>query len=217
MIFQGKYVEDAGYLRPYIRVQIKSQKGDWITVDFLMDTGADETFLDFSLIKRLGFKTEGIDVKDDVGGIGGIGVPYFQIDSALKLISPGGTKVFKGKVNVFLDPYSCDVPLLGRDVLDNFVAIFDKSQNLILLLDKDEEYKIDLAKMNIIYNDKSDLLYIRLDDSKHDVINKRVTENIVLDIGEGDKIIGIEVLDASKHINLERLLTIKYECVKKAV
>ena len=67
------------------------------------------------------------------------------------------------------------------------------------------------CKVNIIYNDKTDLLYIRLDDRKQDVINRRVTEDIVLDIGEGDRIIGIEILDASKHVTLDRLLPVKYE------
>jgi uncharacterized protein YuzE len=60
--------------------------------------------------------------------------------------------------------------------------------------------------MQIAYNDKTDLLYIRLDDRKQVVINKRVFDGIVLDIGEGDQIIGIEILDASKHVSLERLL-----------
>jgi len=55
-------------------------------------------------------------------------------------------------------------------------------------------------KMNIVYNDKTDLLYIRLDDRKQDVINKRVSEDIVLNVGEDDKIIGIEILDASRHV-----------------
>ena len=70
-------------------------------------------------------------------------------------------------------------------------------------------------KMNITYNDKTDLLYFRLDDRKQDVINKRITEDIVLDIGEDDRVIGIEIIDASKHVNLERLLPIKYEASKK--
>ncbi|MFZ6017018.1 MAG: DUF2283 domain-containing protein [Nitrospirota bacterium] len=68
--------------------------------------------------------------------------------------------------------------------------------------------------MNIVYNDKTDLLYIRLDDRKQDVINRRISEDIVLYVGEGDRIIGIEILDASKHIALERLLPIKYEVSK---
>jgi hypothetical protein len=45
------------------------------------------------------------------------------------------------------------------------------------------------CRMNIVYNDKTDLLYIRLDDKKQDVINKRISEDIVLDVGENDKII----------------------------
>lgn len=68
--------------------------------------------------------------------------------------------------------------------------------------------------MNIVYNDKTDLLYIRLADKKQDVINKRVSEDIVLDIGENDRIIGIEILDASKHVSLDRLLPVKYEVSK---
>jgi uncharacterized protein YuzE len=67
------------------------------------------------------------------------------------------------------------------------------------------------SKMNITYNEKADLLYIRLDDRKQDVINRRVSEDIVLDIGENNKIIGIEILDASKHLSLERILPVKYE------
>lgn len=71
--------------------------------------------------------------------------------------------------------------------------------------------------MNILYNDKTDLLYIRLDDRKQDVVNRRVSEDIVLDIGEGDRIIGIEILDASKHVTLERLLPVKYEVPRMTI
>ncbi len=68
--------------------------------------------------------------------------------------------------------------------------------------------------MNIGYNDKTDLLYIRLDDKKQDVINRRVSEDIVLDIGENNRIIGIEILDASRHVSLDRLLPVKYAVSK---
>ncbi|OHB41265.1 MAG: hypothetical protein A3K25_02400 [Planctomycetes bacterium RIFOXYB12_FULL_42_10] len=68
--------------------------------------------------------------------------------------------------------------------------------------------------MNIVYNDKTDLLYIRLDDRKQDVVNRRVTEGIVLDIGENDRIVGIEILDASRHVTLDKLLPVKYEVSK---
>jgi len=72
-------------------------------------------------------------------------------------------------------------------------------------------------KINIVYNDKIDLLYIRLDDQRQEVINRRISEDIVLDIGEGDRIVGIEILEASKRLNLERLLPVKYEILSKVV
>jgi len=45
-------------------------------------------------------------------------------------------------------------------------------------------------------------------------LDKTVSEDIVLDIGKDERLIGIEILDASKHVNLERLLPIKYETPK---
>ncbi|MBW1669651.1 MAG: DUF2283 domain-containing protein [Deltaproteobacteria bacterium] len=71
--------------------------------------------------------------------------------------------------------------------------------------------------MHVSYNDRTDLLYIRLDDKKQDVINRRVSDDVVLDIGEGNKIIGIEILDASMHVTLDRLLPVKYKVSKAAV
>lgn len=67
--------------------------------------------------------------------------------------------------------------------------------------------------MQILYNVKTDLLYLRLDDRKQQVINKQFSEDITLDIGEDNKIVGIEILDASRHVNLEKLLPVKYEAV----
>ncbi len=71
--------------------------------------------------------------------------------------------------------------------------------------------------MNILYDDKKDLLYIRLDDRTQDVVNRRVSEDVILDIGVEDRIIGIEIIDASKHVSLEKLLPIKYEIAETAV
>lgn len=68
--------------------------------------------------------------------------------------------------------------------------------------------------MRIQYDDKTDLLYFRLDESKQDIINKRVTDNVVLDIGKDNRIVGIEILEASKHVSLESLLPVKYGTLK---
>ncbi|MBI4208988.1 MAG: DUF2283 domain-containing protein [Deltaproteobacteria bacterium] len=65
--------------------------------------------------------------------------------------------------------------------------------------------------MQIHYNSKTDLLYLRLDDRDQPVINKRVSEDVVLDMGENDQIVGIEILGASEHLNLQNLLPVGYE------
>jgi hypothetical protein len=81
-------------------------------------------------------------LRDDAGGIGGNSVPYFQHPLELKLVSAEGNAIFSGDVNIFLDPHATRFPILGRDVLDNFVVIFDRSQNQILLLQEPDTYQI---------------------------------------------------------------------------
>lgn len=64
--------------------------------------------------------------------------------------------------------------------------------------------------MTINYNSNNDLLYLRFDPNPQSIINRRITDDIVLDIGENDKIIGIEIMDASKHLNLENMMPVEF-------
>lgn len=64
--------------------------------------------------------------------------------------------------------------------------------------------------MQIHYDAKSDLLYLRLDAEKQPVVNRRVSEDIVLDIGADDRVVGIEILDASRHVRMDKLLPVTY-------
>ena len=68
--------------------------------------------------------------------------------------------------------------------------------------------------MTISYDDRTDLLYLRFDERKQEVENKRVTDDVVLDIGAGGKIIGIEILDSSRRLDLDRLLPVRYGASK---
>lgn len=65
--------------------------------------------------------------------------------------------------------------------------------------------------MTINYDSKTDLLYIRIDQKEHAVINRRVNEDVVLDIDEKGKIIGIEIMDASRNIQLDSLLPVTFK------
>jgi len=65
--------------------------------------------------------------------------------------------------------------------------------------------------MQISYNAKTDVLYMRLDEQKQPVINRRVSDDITLDMGAGEKVVGIEILGASIHVNLKDLLPVEYQ------
>lgn len=143
MIFYGTYRFHHGAHRPFITAWVLSSQGGWVKASFLVDTGADETFLPQRSIAILGIDTSGLDVRTDASGIGGTGVPYFQWQSQLLLKSPGGQRrLFGGEINVFLDPHATPFPVLGRDVLDRFVVIFDRERNQVLLIDKPDGYKL---------------------------------------------------------------------------
>ncbi len=54
--------------------------------------------------------------------------------------------------------------------------------------------------MKISYDPEIDALYIRLVEGPHECRTVRLNEDIALNIGEDERLIGIEVLDASSVI-----------------
>ena len=64
--------------------------------------------------------------------------------------------------------------------------------------------------MNITYHKESDLLYILLDPTANEVICQAPAEGIVVELGENDRIVGIEILDASKRVDLATLPSLSY-------
>ena len=58
--------------------------------------------------------------------------------------------------------------------------------------------------MKITYDPKVDAAYISFKDSHVQVTTMRVTEDIAIDFGPHEEIVGIEILDASEHLNIKR-------------
>lgn len=56
--------------------------------------------------------------------------------------------------------------------------------------------------MKIKYDDKVDAAYISFKEGPIQVTTIRVTEDIAVDFGPGEEIVGIEILDASAHLGL---------------
>jgi uncharacterized protein YuzE len=64
--------------------------------------------------------------------------------------------------------------------------------------------------MRLTYDAPNDLLYIEFDAEAKHVRNEDAADGVVLDITEDGHIAGIEILDASKVLNLGRLFPIEY-------
>jgi len=58
--------------------------------------------------------------------------------------------------------------------------------------------------MKIKYDSKVDADYISFKKGPMQVTTMRLTEDIAVDFGPKEEIVGIEILDASKHLGLER-------------
>jgi len=64
--------------------------------------------------------------------------------------------------------------------------------------------------MRLTYDAPHDLLYIQFDASDPPVRNEDAGEGVVLDITEDGRLAGIEILDASKVLDLRQLLPVEF-------
>ena len=65
-------------------------------------------------------------------------------------------------------------------------------------------------QMQIHYDDRHDLLYFRFDPREQELRNEDVADGVVLDLGDNDRIVGIEILDASKRLDIAALLPAQF-------
>ncbi len=65
--------------------------------------------------------------------------------------------------------------------------------------------------MKISYDSEIDALYIRLIEGKHECRTVRLNEDIALNIGKGEKLVGIEILDAKEVLGAGKLPAIVLE------
>lgn len=57
--------------------------------------------------------------------------------------------------------------------------------------------------MKINYDPKVDAAYISFKKNKGQVTTIRITEDIAIDMGANEEMVGIEILDASEHLDLD--------------
>jgi uncharacterized protein YuzE len=59
--------------------------------------------------------------------------------------------------------------------------------------------------MTITYDPEVDALYIRLVEGKHECRTIRLSEEVALNMGEGETLVGIEILDAKEILGSGKL------------
>lgn len=70
--------------------------------------------------------------------------------------------------------------------------------------------------MKITYNPEIDALYIRLLEGKHECRTIRLNEEIALNTGQGERLVGIEILDAKEVLRKGVLPPVTLENVQLA-
>jgi len=68
--------------------------------------------------------------------------------------------------------------------------------------------------MKISYDNEIDALYIRLVEGTHQCRTVRLSEEIALNIGEHEKLIGIEILDAMQVLGTGKIPEIEIENIR---
>jgi len=58
--------------------------------------------------------------------------------------------------------------------------------------------------MKIRYDPEVDALYISFKKGPTQVTTIRLNEDVAVDLGPGEEVVGIEVLDASEHLSIDR-------------
>ncbi|MBI4337260.1 MAG: DUF2283 domain-containing protein [Chloroflexi bacterium] len=58
--------------------------------------------------------------------------------------------------------------------------------------------------MKITYDPSVDAVYISFKKGPTQVTTIHLTEDIAIDLGPGEEVVGIEVLEASKHLSIDR-------------
>ena len=70
--------------------------------------------------------------------------------------------------------------------------------------------------MKVQYDEKVDAVYIKLGNQKPDGVVE-IAEGVNLDTTAGNKIVGIEILDASKRMDINTILTYELALDKKLI
>ncbi len=142
MRVNGEWLEcNDGVLKPSIPGFVRAPDGKMIEVIFLLDAGADRTVFNSRYLYRLqplARQTEQIHLAGVGGEVGSI-----TVQTAVGFIRDNGRLItVRGAFGVFTDSESSEMPVLGRDVTNNFDVIYSFPRREVMLLSPPHSYQI---------------------------------------------------------------------------
>lgn len=131
-----------GEIRPVVPGKVRLPDGRWAEVSFLLDAGADRTVFSSQFLRQL----QALEVIEfepiNLSGVGGQ-VNTITIETSIGFTRDDGRPIaVRGSFRVFTEDESADLPVLGRDVTNNFSVIYDYPNQTIALLAPPHSYQI---------------------------------------------------------------------------
>lgn len=121
-----------GVVRPILRAEILTGSGAWRSFDLLIDTGADRTVICKSVLDDLQLPIT--TSENQIGGLGGI-AKAVNIATTIRLFRDDGENaLFRSDYIACVDHEALDMSVLGRDILDLFVLVADRSANVLAIM-----------------------------------------------------------------------------------
>lgn len=141
MVINGEWMICAdGVNRPLIRGELQTGKGQWESVAFLVDTGADRTVLGAPVLAQLELPLT--DTPEQLGGLGGM-TEMVTVATSLRLTKHDAGKVnFRSQYAAVTEVEALDICVLGRDILGLFAVIVDEPKQIVCLLSQRHGYSI---------------------------------------------------------------------------
>jgi predicted aspartyl protease len=131
--------EDA-VVRPVLRAEIRVADGPWRAIELLVDTGADRTVFSANVLAALNVPQT--LVPDSIHGIGGQ-VESVSLPATIRFFAADGKlAAFHSEFAACLQPEALDMSVLGRDLLELFALIIDRSEGCVALLEPPHVYTI---------------------------------------------------------------------------
>jgi predicted aspartyl protease len=133
MLIPGVWkLSDDGAVRPMLTAHIELADGTWYETLFLIDSGADKTVFTAEVASALGL--EPVSPAEQLEGVGGR-VSSAVIRTRVRLrCEDGSAATIQGDFAAFTERRALDSCVIGRDILNIFVLVLDRRQEIIYLI-----------------------------------------------------------------------------------